>query len=112
MGKEIDYVAMGRRIRLLREGKHLTQEQLAEKCSLSAAHLGHVERGTRPPSLESCVRISKSLQIGMDYLLSGSFSSDDILLSNINALLKGGDKLKIKSIVSTMRAIADKLDDT
>ena len=73
MNKEIDYVAMGRRIRQSRESKQLTQEQLAETCSLSAAHLGHIERGTRPPSLESVVRISKSLHVSMDYLLTESF---------------------------------------
>jgi len=111
MNKEIDYVAMGRRIRQSRESKQLTQEQLAEVCSLSAAHLGHIERGTRPPSLESVVRISKSLHVSMDYLLTESFSSDDTLLSNINIILKSENKLNPKSIVSTMRALADKIDE-
>ena len=111
MEREIDYAAMGDRIRRAREHERLTQEQLAEVCSLSAAHMGHIERGTRTPSLESVFRISKSLHVSMDYLLTESLTPDDILLSNINALLKSQDKLKPKTIVSTIRAIADKIDE-
>ena len=111
MDREIDYAAMGERIRRAREHERLTQEQLAEVCSLSAAHMGHIERGTRTPSLESVFRISKSLHVSMDYLLTESLTPDDILLSNINALLKSQDKLKPKTIVSTIRAIADKIDE-
>lgn len=111
MDREIDYAAMGERIRRARENERLTQEQLAEVCSLSAAHMGHIERGTRKPSLETVFRISKILHVGLDYLLTDSFTPDDTLLSNINALLKSRDKLKPKTIVATIRAIADKIDE-
>jgi transcriptional regulator with XRE-family HTH domain len=111
MNREIDYVAMGERIRRARESERMTQEQLAEICSLSAAHMGHIERGTRPPSLEAVFRISKSLRVNMDYLLSESFSADDILLCNINAMLRNKDRLKPKTLVSTIRAVADKIDE-
>ena len=111
MNREIDYTAMGERIRRARESEHLTQEQLAEICSLSAAHMGHIERGTRPPSLEAVYRISRSLHVSIDYLLTESFSLDEALLCNINAMLKNSGKLKPKTIVSTIRAIAEKIDE-
>jgi transcriptional regulator with XRE-family HTH domain len=111
MDREIDYVAMGERIRRARENERLTQEQLAENCSLSTAHMGHIERGTRTPSLESVFRISKSLHVSMDYLLTNSLTPDDTLLSNVNALLKNSGKLKPKTLASTIRAIADKMDE-
>ena len=111
MDREIDYAAMGERIRRARENERLTQEQLAEICSISAAHMGHIERGTRPPSLEAVFRISKSLHVSMDYLLTDSLTSDDTLLANLNALLRSKDKLKPKTFVSTIRAIADKIDE-
>jgi len=102
---------MGERIRRTREYERLTQEQLAEICSLSAAHMGHIERGSRLPSLEAVFRISKALHVGMDYLLNDSFSPDEALLSNITALLRNNGKLKPKTVVSTIRAIADKIDE-
>jgi len=111
MSKVINYVAMGDRIRRARETERLTQEQLADLCILSAAHMGHIERGSRLPSLEAIFRISKTLNVSMDYLLEGSLLSDDILLNNINALLRNSEKLSTKTIVSTIRAIADKIDE-
>jgi len=108
---EINYTYMGERIRRAREALNLTQEQLADICILSAAHIGHIERGTRFPSLEAVFRISKALNVNMDYLLAESFTPDDILLSNINSLLRSCDKLKPKTLVSTIRAIADKIDE-
>jgi len=112
MSNVIDYVAMGERIRRARENARLTQWQLADICILSAAHMGHIERGSRLPSLEAVFRISKALNVSMDYLLEGSLSPDDVLLNNINALLRSNNKLKPKTIVSTIRAIADKIDET
>ena len=110
MENVIDYAALGDRIRHSRERAKLTQEQLAEICSLSAAHIGHIERGTRIPSIDTLFRISTSLNVSADYLLCDSFTPDDALLSNITALLKNEDKLKPKTIVSTIRALADKID--
>ena len=112
MNKNIDYTAMGERIRRARENERLTQERLAEICLLSAAHMGHIERGTRTPSLEAVFRISKSLHVSMDYLLTDSLTPDDDLISHINALLRSNCKLKPKTIVSTIRAIADKIDES
>ena len=111
MDWEINYVSMGERIRRTREAKSLTQEQLANICILSAAHMGHIERGTRFPSLEAVFRISKALSVNLDYLLTDSFAPDDILLSNINALLRNCDKLNPKTLVATIRAVADKIDE-
>lgn len=50
---EVDYAAMGSRVRRLRLAQHMTQEQLAEACNISFSFLGHIERGTRKMSLET-----------------------------------------------------------
>jgi len=111
MSNVINYVAMGERIRRARENARLTQWQLADKCILSAAHMGHIERGSRLPSLEAVFRISKALNISMDYLISDSLNSDEVLLNNIHALLRSANKLKPKTLGFTVRAIADKMDE-
>ncbi|MCL2661985.1 MAG: helix-turn-helix domain-containing protein [Oscillospiraceae bacterium] len=111
MSNIINYVAMGERIRRARENARLTQWQLADICFLSAAHMGHIERGSRLPSLEAVFRISKALNISMDYLISDSLSSDEVLLNNISALLRSTSKVKPKTLVLTVRAIADKMDE-
>ena len=44
MNKNIDYTALGKRIKNKRIEKGFTQEQLGELCELSAAHIGHIEQ--------------------------------------------------------------------
>ena len=111
MEKEIDYKALGSRIRAARKKQGITQEKLGEICSLSTAHIGHIERGTRIPSLETLYRISTELKISTDYLFFDSTNDYENLFKNISAQLatKSGEKVKV--FVSNLKALADKIDD-
>lgn len=111
MEKNIDYKAMGQRIRSARKAKGLSQEKLGEICSVSAAHIGHIERGTRIASLETLFRISNELQVSLDWLFCDSVSSYDGILKSIFARLWGKDEDKVKVFLSTVKALADKIDD-
>lgn len=65
----INYRLMGAKIRRARRRMRLTQEALAERVDLSATFVGHIERGTRIPSLETIGRICKATGLSADYLL-------------------------------------------
>ena len=54
---------VGQQIRSYRKEAGLTQEQLAEKASLSYKYLGEVERGIVNVSLDSLMRIAKALRL-------------------------------------------------
>ncbi len=110
MSFEVDYYALGMRIRAAREKRHLTQEQLGELCSLSTAHIGHIERGTRTPSIDALCAIAKSLNVSTDSLLLDSFDGGDAL-SHISASLKGKDPEKVRRFVAMVSAMADKIDE-
>ncbi len=110
MSFEVDYYALGMRIRSAREKKHLTQEQLGELCSLSTAHIGHIERGTRTPSIDALCSISKALGVSTDSLLIDSFDGGDIF-SHLSASVKGKDPEKIRRFVAMVNAMADKIDE-
>lgn len=60
---------MGERIKRARKEKHMTQEQLSEMCGLSPSFLGHIERGTRIPSIETLCGLCRALNVSADYLL-------------------------------------------
>jgi len=68
----MDYEALGRRIRRKRQEKGLTQQQIASKLNLSPSFYGHIERGTRVPSLDTLVLIANELRTGVDVLLRDS----------------------------------------
>lgn len=65
----MDYTYLGLQIRHYRRQKGLNQAQLAEGVGLSAAHVGHIERGTRRASLETVVAISRMLDVSLDILI-------------------------------------------
>lgn len=111
MEKQLDYVSLGLRIKHARENKKYTQEQLSEMCSLSAAHIGHIERGTRIPSLETLFKICVALETSMDYLVFDSFDSNEIHFAAVSSMLKNKNKDKVNIFMNTVKALADKIDE-
>jgi len=61
--------AIGQRIKRAREKKQLTQEQLAELVDLSPMHISVIERGAKPPKLETLINIANALGVSTDTLL-------------------------------------------
>ena len=64
-----DGEAMGRRIRRKRQEQGLTQAQFAKKIGVSTSFYGHIERGSRTPSIDTLVIIANALNVGLDALL-------------------------------------------
>ena len=67
---ELDYAAVGKRIRDARKEMGLSQETLGEMVGLSTSHVCHMEGGNTKPSLNSLVQIANALHVTMDRLLS------------------------------------------
>ena len=70
MKKELN-VAIGNRIRLLREQNGYKQYDFAYECNVSDAYYGRIERGEHTVSLEILYKISKHLGISLSDLLKG-----------------------------------------
>ena len=68
----MDYVDIGRRIRIQRRHLNLTQGELAKQIGVSPSFIGHLERGTRQASLETLVALANVLVVSVDYLLAVS----------------------------------------
>lgn len=65
----VDLSAIGSRIKVARERKHLTQEDLAAIVDLSPTHISVIERGVKPPKLATLVAIANALDVSADTLL-------------------------------------------
>ena len=70
----MDYVDIGRRIRIQRRYLNMTQGQMAELIGVSPSFIGHLERGTRQASLETLVTLANVLDVSVDYLLAASLN--------------------------------------
>jgi transcriptional regulator with XRE-family HTH domain len=61
---------MGARLRQLRQGRKLTQEQLAERAGLSDKFVGELERGRGNPTLTTLAALSDALGVRLVDLLA------------------------------------------
>ena len=111
MEQELDYIAIGDRIRKYRELSRMTQEQLSESCSLSTGYIGHLERGTRSPSLETLVKISQILRVSLDDLVFGKTEINNNMIKILALTLEEQDPEKVKVFLKTVCALANKLDE-
>jgi len=59
---------LGQHIRNLRQNTGMSQEELALKACLNAAHLGQIERGLKKPTIETISRIAEALGIPLENL--------------------------------------------
>ena len=60
----------GARVRYLRLSAGLSQEELADRCSLDRTYIGGIERGERNPSLKNIGKIALALNIPLHHLFS------------------------------------------
>ena len=58
-----EYQKLGKRIKFLREQKHLTQEKLAERAEISLDYLGKIEVCINRPGLVSVFKIANALGV-------------------------------------------------
>ena len=75
---ELNYVEIGKRIKLKRKQLKITQEKLAEIIDVSTSFISEIERGTSISSLQTITKIAQTLDLSLDYLIFG------ITMSNSN----------------------------
>jgi transcriptional regulator with XRE-family HTH domain len=62
---------VGFNIRRIREGRGLSQEELAALAGLHRAYIGHIERGEKNIGLKNIEKIAKALNIKICVLMDG-----------------------------------------
>lgn len=74
---------IGKKIKLARAKADYTQEQLAEKLSLSTRYISQLERGIAFGSATTITNICKSLNITSDFLFNDLIQNSSPILSDI-----------------------------
>ena len=69
---ELDYKAIGKRIKIARIQAELSQEALAEKADLSPTHMSNIENANTKLSLPMLISIANALSVSADTLLCDS----------------------------------------
>lgn len=66
---DLDYKAIGKRIKIARIKKNLTQETVADKIGITPQHVSNIETGNTSVSLTTLVAIANILSVSVDNLL-------------------------------------------
>lgn len=68
--KDVDYhIALGIRIKQLREAKNLSQTEFADLCDIERGNISRLENGKVEVKLTTLIKISKALEIKVAELI-------------------------------------------
>lgn len=70
-----NFVALGKRIKLIRNKRGISQAELAERVGCSAPFISYVESGLKSMSLETFIYIANALGVSADELLRDSLEN-------------------------------------
>jgi transcriptional regulator with XRE-family HTH domain len=94
------------KIRLIREAKGLTQEQVAEKMEMSPNAYGNIERGDNDPKLSKLQKIAEIFEIELSELIS--LSEKENLTINFSNYQENGKFTKSKVYISSSNSELEK----
>lgn len=100
----LDYIAMGQKIRNARVKANVTQETLAEKTDLSITHISAIENANTGVSLQSLVEIANELHVSIDFLLCDSMDVDLVVESEIKNLLSDCSRQEAQVLLELLKA--------
>ena len=107
---ELDYKAIGKRIKIARINAELTQERLAELAGVSPTHLSNIETGTTKVSTSMLVNIANILQLSVDDLLCDSVVKAKVQFEReIAELLEDCDDYEVRVIKDVLQATKQSL---
>lgn len=107
---ELDYQAIGIRVRRFRKAQGLTQQTLAETSNQEPSNISHIERGATKLSLPTIVNIANALGVTVDDLLCDSIRESKAAFEReITYILSDCTHQELKIITGVMRALKENL---
>ena len=102
---EIDYKAIGQRIKIARIKKGITQEAVADIIDITPAHMSNVETGKTKVSLPTLIEIANALSVSVDVLLCDNVrASQNIFKGEAKEIFEDCDEYEIRMIADFVRA--------
>ncbi len=107
---ELDYQAIGVRIRRLRKERGLTQQTLAEMSGQEPSNISHIERGATKLSLPTLVSVANALDVTVDQILCDSLTASKTVFETEAAhILSDCSHMELKIITETIRTLKENL---
>lgn len=107
---ELDFKAIGKRIKIARIKKNLTQEVLADKIGVTPQHVSNIETGNSSVSLPTLVAIANILTVSVDELLCDTvLISKAVFEKEAQELFTDCNEYEVRVLVDVMKATKESL---
>ncbi|MBM4386168.1 MAG: helix-turn-helix transcriptional regulator [Deltaproteobacteria bacterium] len=102
----MDRKKLGERVRFLRKASGMSQKELGERAAINYKYIGEIERGTKNPSFEVMLKISKALKVEITDLLTseGDAENKDLKRDLLN-LISTFDHAQLMTALRVLKAI-------
>lgn len=107
--------AFGRRIKLLRKNRRITQEKLAEIIGLNPRQLTRIETGENFPSSDTLVKLSMALDLDVKYMFDFDWDPEIAMLAtgtDAKPLLRLVQNNEVVTIKSYTPVIAEEVKES
>lgn len=102
---EIDYKAIGQRIRTARIKKGMTQEVVSYIVDVTPAHMSNIETGKTKVSLSTLIAIANALSVSVDALLCDNVLNVKVVFEiEAKELFKDCDEYEIRLLVDILKS--------
>lgn len=101
---EMDYKALGKRIKIARIKKGITQESIANEIDITPSHLSNVETGKTKVSLPTLIDIANALSINIDSLLCDNILNSKVVFEGeAKEVFDDCDEYEIRMLVDILK---------
>ncbi len=94
-----DQIEFGKRLRILRTEKKMSQETTAERIGISASHYWHLEHGDKGCSIDLLLILAETFHVSTDYLLTGTCAGREEEISRLKGVIE-----EITNVIDNMQA--------
>ncbi len=107
---ELDFKAIGKRIKIARIKKNLTQETVAEKIGVTPQHISNIETGNSTVSLPTLVAIANLLTVSVDELLCDTLVvSKAVFEKEAQEVFDDCNEYEVRVLVDVLKATKDSM---
>lgn len=108
----LNYTMIGRRIKEIRQKKHLSQQTLAELIDRSVPYISNLEGGQKSMSLETLVLIANALNVSVDSILAGNVQNNiGITSRELTDLIDDCNAYECRVILDTAKSLKRSMRD-
>ena len=102
---EIDYKAIGQRIKIARIKKCITQEAVSDIVDVTPSHMSNIETGKTKVSLPTLIAIANALSVSVDALLCDNVLASKVVFENeAKEVFKDCDEYEVRLLVDLLKS--------